>query len=465
MNISLTSDDSIRGIITVAIEKKDYEKDVDKNLRLYRRKMTLPGFRKGTAPMGMIRKVYGKRVLADEINRLTSEHLFKYIRDNRLGIMGEPLPKADQEPINFDTQEEFKIQFDVALAPKMTDVKLTKEDHLKWYDIRVDDALLDKQIDAYRQDQGTTETPETVEREDWLRGKLVEMENGEQKPGGVWVENSVLFPNIIKDEELLAKFIGAKVGDQIVFNPKNAYGNTPRAVDSLLNMDQATAEQFTNDCRYEITHISRLKPAEMNQQLFDRVLGPNKVKDEAEFRDEIRKLMKAPLNQRSEVGFERDLRALLIHKVGDVPLADDILKRWLLLTSDKVNPEDLDRDYPILVEDMKYHVAREYFMAENGLKAEDSDIEEVAKLLARSHFMQYGILSASDDLVGPFVRDLLKDEAARRNLINRAADRKFAEWAKGQITVETVEVSPEEYEKALASETANNNDAVKEEGK
>jgi len=230
MNISLTSDDSIRGIITVAIEKKDYEKDVDKNLRLYRRKMTLPGFRKGTAPMGMIRKVYGKRVLADEINRLTSEHLFKYIRDNRLGIMGEPLPKADQEPINFDTQEEFKIQFDVALAPKMTDVKLTKEDHLKWYDIRVDDALLDKQIDAYRQDQGTTETPETVEREDWLRGKLVEMENGEQKPGGVWVESSVLFPNIIKDEELLAKFIGAKVGDQIVFNPKNAYGNTPRAV-------------------------------------------------------------------------------------------------------------------------------------------------------------------------------------------------------------------------------------------
>jgi len=234
---------------------------------------------------------------------------------------------------------------------------------------------------------------------------------------------------------------------------------------SLLNMDQATAEQFTNDCRYEITHISRLKPAEMNQQLFDRVLGPNKVKDEAEFRDEIRKLMKAPLNQRSEVGFERDLRALLIRKVGDVPLADDILKRWLLLTSDKVNPEDLDRDYPILVEDMKYHVAREYFMAENGLKAEDSDIEEVAKLLARSHFMQYGILSASDDLVGPFVRDLLKDEAARRNLINRAADRKFAEWAKGQITVETVEVSPEEYEKTLASETANNNDAVKEEGK
>ena len=165
------------------------------------------------------------------------------------------------------------------------------------------------------------------------------------------------------------------------------------------------------------------------------------------------------------MGFERDLRALLIRKVGDVPLADDILKRWLLLTSDKVNPEDLDRDYPILVEDMKYHVAREYFMAENGLKAEDSDIEEVAKLLARSHFMQYGILSASDDLVGPFVRDLLKDEAARRNLINRAADRKFAEWAKGQITVETVEVSPEEYEKALASETANNNDAVKEEGK
>jgi len=464
MNISLTSDDSIRGIITVAIEKKDYEKDVDKNLRLYRRKMTLPGFRKGTAPMGMIRKVYGRRVMADEINRLTTENLFKYIRDNRLGIMGEPLPKADQEPINFDTQEEFKIQFDVALAPKM-DFTLTKDDHLKWYDIRVDDTLVDKQIDAYRQDQGTTETPETVEREDWLRGKLVEMENGEQKPGGVWVEESVLFLNIIKDEDVLAKFIGAKVGDQIIFNPKNSYGNTPRALASLLNMNQEMAEQFTNDCRYEITHISRLKPAELDQQLFDRILGPNKVTDEAAFRDEIRKLMKDPLDQRSEVSFEHDLRTLLIQKVGDTPLADDILKRWLLMTSDKATPEDLDRDYPHIVEDMKYHVAREHFMAENELKVEDTDIEAMAKLVARSQFVQYGMFSTPDEMLDRFAKDLLKEETTRRNLINRASDRKFAEWAKKQVTIDTTEVSPEEYEKILMSESSNNNEAVKDEEK
>ncbi len=465
MKISLTSDDAIRGIITLAIEKKDYEKDVDKNLRLYRRKMLLPGFRKGTAPMGMIRKVYGRRVIAEEINRLTMENLFNYIRDNKIGVMGEPLPQTDQAPINFDTQEEFEFRFDVALAPK-TDLKLTKDDRLTWYDIRVDDAVVEKQIEAYRKEHGDYEKVDSVELNDWIRGKAVEMENGEQKAGGIWAENTLLFPYLIEDEEERAKFIGAKLGDSIVFNPQKAFGNKTRAITSLLNIDAETAEHFTNDCRFEIVEITRLKPAELTSDLYEKVLGNRNVTDEAAFREEIRKLMKGPLNMRSEVHFERDARDMLINKVGDVQLADDILKRWLMFT-DKMKPEDLEKTYPHIVEDLKYHLAKEYFMSANDLKVEDPDIEEMAKTAARSQFIQYGMLSMPDDMVDRFAKDLLREGESRRNLINRATDRKLAEWIKGQITVETVEVSLDEYDKIVseAVEKKKKETAEKEEGK
>ena len=453
MNISLTTDDAIRGIITLAIEKKDYEKEVDKNLRLYRRKMTLSGYRKGTAPMGMIRKVYGRRVMADEINRLTMESLFNYIRDNKIGVMGEPLPQVDQEPINFDTQEEFVLRFDVALAPK-TDLKLSKEDHLKWYDIRVDSALVDKQVDAYRRDQGDYSKEDSAEAGDWIKGKIVELENGEQKPGGVWVENTLLILREIENDEERAKFIGAKQGDSIVFNPKKAFGDNSRGMEMHLHLAPEVAEHFTNDCRFDIIEITRLKPAELTPEFFDRVLGKGKAADEETFRAEIQKLMKSPLNMRSDVQFEHDVREMLINKVGDVPLADDILKRWLELT-EKISPEDVEKAYPHFVADLKYHLAKEHFMSENDLKVEDPDIEAMAKRVARSQLIQYGILSPTGDLVDQFVKDLVRDDESRRNLISRASDSKLAEWVKGQITVETVDISLDDYDKLMQQEAAN----------
>ena len=162
MNVSLKSNDSVSGVVTVAIEKKDYEAQVDKNLRQYRRKADMPGFRKGMVPLGLIKKMYGKYVLAEEINRIASESLFNYIRENNIAILGQPVPCTDHPTVDFDTQENFEFRFDVALAPVL-DIKLTKRDKLIRYEVDVDDALIDKQIDSYRRSFGSYDNVEDIE--------------------------------------------------------------------------------------------------------------------------------------------------------------------------------------------------------------------------------------------------------------------------------------------------------------
>ena len=198
MNVSLKSNDSVSGVVTVAIEKKDYEAQVDKNLRQYRRKADMPGFRKGMVPLGLIKKMYGKYVLAEEINRIASESLFNYIRENNIAILGQPVPCTDHPTVDFDTQENFEFRFDVALAP-ILDIKLTKRDKLTRYEVDVDDALIDKQIDSYRRSFGSYDNVEDIEENDLVKGTVVEMEGDEQLPGGIWVEEAMLMPQYIKD--------------------------------------------------------------------------------------------------------------------------------------------------------------------------------------------------------------------------------------------------------------------------
>ena len=212
MNVSLKSNDSVSGVVTVAIEKKDYEAQVDKNLRQYRRKADMPGFRKGMVPLGLIKKMYGKYVLAEEINRIASESLFNYIRENNIAILGQPVPCTDHPTVDFDTQENFEFRFDVALAPVL-DIKLTKRDKLTRYEVDVDDALIDKQIDSYRRSFGSYDNVEDIEENDLVKGTVVEMEGDEQLPGGIWVEEAMLMPQYIKDEEERNKFLGAKLND------------------------------------------------------------------------------------------------------------------------------------------------------------------------------------------------------------------------------------------------------------
>ena len=447
MNVSLINNDSVRGLIMLEIVKSDYEAAVEKSLRSFRQKANVPGFRKGMVPMGMVKKMYGKQALLEEVNRLVSDNLFKYIRENNLNILGEPLAsEAEPSALDFDKDEDFVFNFDVALAPEIN-INMSKEDTLPYYEVKIDDDMLNKQVEAYTANFGTYEAGEEVEEKDLVKGTVAELENGAPKEGGVVVENAVLMPMYIKDEAEKAKFIGSKVNTVVVFNPNKAYEGAEAEIASFLHVEKEKVAELTGDFSFEIKEISRHKNAELNQELFDKVFGESVVTSEEEFRNKIREALAEQFTPQCDFKFLSDAREVLVKKAGELKFADDILKRWLLVANEKNTAENIENDYPHIIEDLTYHLIKESLVKANGLKVQDADIEEFAKRVAKAQFAQYGMLSVPEDALENYAKEMLKNKQTLQNILDRAVEEKLAAWLKEQVTIDKKEVTADEFAK------------------
>lgn len=449
MNVSLKNTDATRGVLKLEIVKADYAEQVERNLRGIRQRANFPGFRKGMVPMGMVKKMFGKNALAEEVNKLISENITAYIRDNHLHILGEPLPSETEQPeVDFDTQEDFEFCFDVALAPEIK-VELSKADKLPYYQIKIDDEMVNKQLEAYQANFGTYKEVEDVEEKDLVKGTLAELENGTPKEGGIVVEEAVLMPMYIKEEAEKAKFIGAKKHSVVVFNPSEAYEGAEAEIASLLKINKENVAEHTGDFSFEIKDVTRHANAELDQELFDKVFGKDVVTSEEEFKNKIREALAEQFTPQSDFKFLVDARDLLVQKVGELSFANDLLKRWLLAADEKNTKEKIDEDYPHIVEDLKYQLIREKLVADNGLKVENADLEDFAKRVAKAQFAQYGMLSVPEDVLGNYAKDLLNNKQTFQNTFNRALEEKLAAWLKEQIELDVKEVTLDEYNKLM----------------
>lgn len=447
MNVSLKNIDAVSGIVKLEIVKADYAEQVEKSLRNFRQKANVPGFRKGMVPMGMVKKMYGKHVLVEEVNKLVSENLFSYIRENKLNILGEPMPnESEQKPINFDTQEDFEFCFDVALAPEIN-IALSKGDKLPYYEVAIDDEMLNQQIDAYTANFGTYDKAEEVEEKDMVKGTVAELENGSPKEGGIVVEDAVLMPAYMKDEAEKAKFVGAKVNSVVVFNPNKAYEGAEVEIASFLKVDKEAVAGITGDFSFEITEITRHQKAEMNQELFDKVFGEGVVTSEEEFKNKIKDALTDQFTPQSDYKFLLDAREVLVQKAGEMKFADDMLKRWLVAANENTTAEKVEEDFPKMIEDLKYQLIKENLVKSNNLKVEDADIEAFAKRVAQAQFAQYGMLSVPEDVLANYAKDMLKNKQTLQNIIDRAVEEKLAAWLKEQVELDVKEVSTEEFGK------------------
>ena len=447
MNVSLKNIDAVSGIVKLEIVKADYAEQVEKSLRNFRQKANVPGFRKGMVPMGMVKKMYGKHVLVEEINKLVSENLFKYIRENDLHILGEPMPnETEQKPLDFDKEEDFEFCFDVALAPEIN-IELSKNDKLPFYQVAIDEEMLNNQVNAYRSNFGSYDKVDEVEEKDMVKGTVAELENGAPKEGGIVVEDAVLMPSYLKDEAEKAKFIGAKANTVIVFNPNKAYEGAEAEIASLLKVDKEAVAGLTGDFSFEIKEITRHKKAELNQELFDKVFGEGVVSSEEEFKNKIKDALAEQFTPQSDFKFLLDARDVLVQKAGELKFADELLKRWLLTANEKNTPEKLDEDYPQIIEDLKYQLIKENLVKNNNLKVEDADIENFAKRVAKAQFAQYGMLSVPEEVLANYAKDMLKNKQTLQNVIDRAVEEKLAAWLKEQVELDVKEVSAEEFNK------------------
>ncbi|MDH6312445.1 trigger factor [Parabacteroides sp. PFB2-10] len=447
MNISLTNKDASRGMITMEIVKEDYAEQVEKSLRNFRQKANVPGFRKGMVPMGMVKKMYGKHVLVEEVNKLVSDNLYKYIREEKLNILGEPLPNEEiQKPLNFDTDETFEFVFDIALAPEI-EIELNKKTKIPFYQVTIDDDMVEKQVESYRQNFGTYEQVKDVEERDMIKGLVVELENDLPKEGGIRTEESVVMPMYIKDEAEKAKFMEAGLNSVVIFNPFKAYEGAEAEIAAFLKIEKDQVAATNTDFSFEIQEITRHQMGELNQELFDKVFGEGVVTTEEEFKSRIRAVLAEQFAPQADYKFLTDARAVLAKKAGDLPFADDLLKRWLLLANEKNTPEKIEAEYPQIIDDLKFHLVKETIIRKNDIKVEEEDVNLFARRVAKSQFAQYGMLSVPDDILDNYAKDMLKNKETLQNVIDRAVEDKLTAWLKDHVKLDTKEVTIDEFNK------------------
>ena len=448
MNVSLQNIDKVSALLTVKLEKADYQEKVDKSLKSLRQKAQVPGFRPGMVPMSLVKKMYGKSVIAEEVNKALSEAVYKYIQDNNVSILGEPLPNEDKQPeIDFDTMEEFEFLFDIALAPEFK-AEVDAKDKVDYYLIDVTEDMVNNQVKAYTQRNGKYEKVDVYEDKDMLKGLLAELdENGNTKEGGIQLEGAVMMPSYMKNDEQKAIFANAKVNDVLVFNPHTAWEGNAAELSSLLKIDKEEAAEMKSNFSYQVEEVTRFVEGELTQEIFDQVCGKDVVKTEEEFRAKVKEVIANQFVADSDYKFLIDVRKMLMEKVGKLEFPDALLKRIMRMNNQDKDEKFVDDNYDKSIEELTWHLIKEQLVKANNIKVEQEDVVNMAKEATRAQFAQYGMMSVPEDLLENYAKEMLKKKESVEGLVNRVVETKLASALKSQVKLNNKTISAEEFNK------------------
>ena len=447
MKISFEKTDKINGLLTITLAKADYEANVEKTLKDYRRKASLPGFRPGQAPMSILKKRFGQEVQAEELNKMLGTELYKYIREEKIDILGEPMPSDKQGEISLDADEQTFV-FDIALAPEM-DAKISNKDTIEYYNIEVDNAMVDNQVKMYASRAGGYQKVDEYQPKDMVKGILTELgKTGKPKRGGIEVEGATMLPDYMKDEDEKAKFNGMKAGDVITFNPSKAY-NSDVELSSLLKITKEEAAAVTGDFQFQVSEITRYELHALDQELFDMALGKDKVKSEEEFRAAIRENLSEQFKTDSEFRFVIDLKKYLVKRIGNVEFPEAMLKRIMQKNNPDKDAEFIEKNFQPSIEELKWHLIKEQLCDQLEIKVEQPDVLETAKEVTRMQFAQYGMTNIPEDALNNYANEMLKNKQQAEGLVTRTVERKLGVAAKSVVKISEKTVTLDEFNKAF----------------
>lgn len=450
MNISFENPDKINGLLTITVDEADIKGDVEKTLKDYRKRANIPGFRPGMAPMGLIKRQFGLSVKMDAVNKVVGEQLQKYIQDNNIQVLGEPMAAESQEPQDLEKDAPYTFKFDLAVAPEFK-CDLTGRDKVDYYNITVDDALIDRQIDMFASQAGEYAKADHYEDGDSMKGDLRELdENGNTKENGITVEGAILMPSYIKVDDQKKLFDGVKPGDIVTFCPRKAYPDNDAEVASLLKVERDKVGEHTGDFSYQITEVNHFTKHEVNQELFDRVYGAGNVKDEAEFRAKIAEGLNAQFAINSDFRFLQDVRKHCEKKVGKLTYPDALLKRIMLANNKDKGEDFVEKNYDNSIKELTWHLIKDQLVAAQGIKVEEADVKDAAKETARAQFAQYGMNNVPDEYVDNYATEMMKKKEYVQSLVERAIDRKLTEKLKGVVKLNTKDISLDEFNEMMS---------------
>jgi trigger factor len=414
MEITKENIDELNAVVKLKVGPADYTDKVEQALKTYQKRAAMPGFRPGKVPSSLVRKMYGKSVLAEELNRILSDSLYKYIQENKLDVLGNPLPKEENNNVDFDTQKEFEFQFDMALAPQFqldlgTDLKFNE------YNVRIEDKLIDGYVSDMTRRYGKITPVDVAADGDLIYGDFVQLdETGEIIPGGIFKSSTMFLDNPVKEDQKM--LIGAKAEDKFDLEPKQIAENA-KEIAGKLGIDQHQAEGLTSKFRFTVKSINRLLPAELNAELFDKIYGPGVVNSPEEFRVKISEELKGMFVGDAEKRLRNDITSELLNKTN-LTLPDAFLKRWLVAANEKpVTLEQVEAEYPMYARQLRWQLIENKLIRDNNITVTPEDATEHVKNILRANFAKYGKNPdevSDDELNATAKRVLAKEEEAKK---------------------------------------------------
>lgn len=459
MNITKEKVDNLNALLKVTVEKEDYQGKVNKVLADYQKKANIPGFRKGKVPMGMIKKQYGKSVLGDELNRIVSEGLYKYVEEQDFEILGNPLPKDDIEITgDFDNPDSFEFVYEIGISPKVN-VQLSEKNKYEYTKVKVDDKLIDKQVGDLTRRYGKLVSGEKISEKDLVLGKLVELdETGAIKMGGI-MNDSTLSMEFVEDEKTKKGLIGKKPGDQIVVNPyKISKGGKDTA--AMLGIQESELGTISNQFQLTISEIKIMEPAEMNQDLFDKLFGEGQVTTEKELRDRVKKDIAKMFESDSDRLLTRRISNDLI-KTVDIQLPDEFLKRWIFVSQNShhdhdhehdhdhdhhhVTLEEVEKDYKEYSRSLKWQLIQNAIFKENNLKVNQEEALGYTKGILANQYAQYGMPIPDEKQIELSAQQVLANQKEAQQIYDAISENKFIEFIKGAVKLNEKEVDYDKF--------------------
>jgi len=446
MNITRTNINDLNAVIKLSIEKSDYESTVNETLKDYRKKANMPGFRKGMVPAGLIKKMYGKAVLAEQINKILSSELNRYISDENLQILGEPLPnETEQKQIDFEHDETFEFVFDLGLAP-FIDIDFKKTGKLPLYEIKIDEKMIDNQVEAFQNRFGTTVDAELSTEKDNLIGSLKQLDEKDVVlEGGIQVDEAQVSIAMVMVKKAKSALLGRKAGDVIKLNPKTAFKDGIY-IKQLLKIDDLQADELNSDFELTVSKVNTFVPAELNEDMFKKALGPDSnVTTIEQFREKIAEDLKANLGYSAEYRFLVDTKEILTNYVA-MKLPEEFLKRWLVYSNEKITREQVDEEFSHFVKDLEWTLIRSRLAKDNNIRVGEADIAALARETAMMQFRQYGMFNVPDDYLDNYAKSILKNEEERHRLVEKKSEIMVLDFIKANAEIEIKKVSQKAFD-------------------
>lgn len=442
MKIDYQKLNDVTGELTIVVEEQDYAEKVKKQIKEIGKHRPEPGFRPGKTPLGLLEKKYGKAVKYDEINKLVGDAVYNYIKENDLNVLGNPIP--DKANAIDEDKNEFTLKFKVGVAPEF-EVKVDKSLHVPYYNIKVTDEMVNNQDEQLRRRFGKQEPGDEVDATALVKGVITELNaDGTVKEDGVVVENGIVAPQYFKSDDQRNIFLGKHPGDSVVFNPYATCDGSVTELSSMLNVDKELAPEYKGDFKFDIKEIIVLKPAELNEEYFKQVFG-EKVTTEAEYRDAVKNMIAASLEGDQNYRFSIDAENAIRKEVGDIELPDEILKEFLVQQNEGSTLEDIEKEYDGIRSQLVWDLEKDKVAALLGVKVEEEDLKNTARILARQQFAQYGMNNVPDEALDRYAGDILKDDKARTQVIRQTADMKLFGAIRNAVTLDVKEVSVDEF--------------------